>query len=47
MNIIETWNLYIEYLKDWIKLHEDPAFAGMSPACYDEWLDCEAVEHEE
>ena len=47
MSTVEKWNLYIGYLKDWIKLYADPVFAGISPASYDEWCDCEEVENEE
>ena len=35
------WQRYIAYLKEWAETHSDEAFAGMSPACYDEWLDNE------
>ena len=44
MSIVLTWNKYIEYLKDWIKLYSDPVFTGISPASYDEWCNCEAEE---
>lgn len=29
---------YISYLHQWATDHEDPAYLGQSPACYDEWL---------
>lgn len=37
----DRWQQYIDYLRGWAKGHENPAFAGSSPACYDEWLDNE------
>lgn len=37
-----AWSEYIEYLIHWTVTHADDAYSGMSPACYDEWLDnCE------
>jgi len=36
-----NWNNYIEYLKDWARQHEEIENDGMSPACYDEFLDNE------
>lgn len=37
-----AWSEYIEYLIHWTVTHSDDAYSGMSPACYDEWLDnCE------
>lgn len=47
MSVILTWNRYIDYLKLWADIHADPEFAGMSPACFDEWCDCEASEQED
>lgn len=40
----DKWNEYIEYLQMWACEHKSPAFAGNSPACYDEWLDNECEE---
>lgn len=39
--VSEDWSKYISYLKQWADDHQDPTFAGMSPACYDEWNDNE------
>lgn len=36
------WQRYIAYLKEWAETHSGEEFAGMSPACYDEWLDNES-----
>ena len=36
------WQRYIAYLKEWAETHSNERFAGMSPACYDEWLDNES-----
>ena len=33
------WNSYLFYLKSWIDGHRDVENLGMSPACYNEWLD--------
>lgn len=38
------WKLYIEYLKQWAEDHSDEECEGMSPACYDEWVDNEFYE---
>ena len=38
------WSDYIMYLLKWSSEHADKEFAGMSPACYDEWLDNEQGE---
>lgn len=38
------WSEYIMYLLKWSSEHADKEFAGMSPACYDEWLDNERGE---
>lgn len=38
------WSDYIMYLLKWSSEHADKEFAGMSPACYDEWLDNESEE---
>ena len=32
------WERYLAYLTQWAAEHSDTKFAGMSPACYDEWL---------
>lgn len=39
-----TWQKYIDYLMDWAREHAHPDFQGMSPACYDEWLENEGEE---
>ena len=36
------WQRYISYLKEWAETHSGEEFTGMSPACYDEWLDNES-----
>ena len=36
------WQRYVAYLKEWAEAHSGDEFAGMSPACYDEWLDNES-----
>lgn len=41
---VGTWNNYIEYLKDWANQHSDEMCEGMSPACYEEFLDNEYEE---
>lgn len=43
----EQWTSYIQYLRNWAEEHADSAYAGASPACYDEWLDNEYAEEEE
>lgn len=46
-NLEETdsnWDNYISYLHEWAREHSDEVYAGMSPACYDEWQDCENEE---
>lgn len=35
------WDKYIAYLRQWADDNADPAYAGQSPACYDEWRDIE------
>lgn len=42
--MLNKWNGYIEYLLTWAEEHDDLAFAGNSPVCYDEWLDNECEE---
>lgn len=39
-----NWNNYIQYLKDWARQHEDIENEGMSPVCYEEFLDNENEE---
>lgn len=39
-----NWDKYIEYLKRWAETHSDNEFEGMSPVCYDEFLDNEEEE---
>ena len=43
---LDTWNEYLQYLRDWADSHGEPGFYGMTPACFDEWLDCEHCEDE-
>lgn len=38
------WQQYIAYLKDWAEDHSSELCKGMSPVCYDEWLDNEYTE---
>ena len=38
------WQQYIQYLKDWAEDHSSELCDGMSPVCYDEWLDNEYAE---
>lgn len=44
MRDYENWTRYLKYLKQWAVDHDDRVFYGMSPACYDEWLDNEGGE---
>lgn len=37
----DMWNAYIAYLKSWADEHSGYEFYGMTPACFDEWIDCE------
>ena len=41
------WEQYIRYLKEWANEHSDDCYEGMSPACYEEWLDNENEEYED
>ena len=41
---VSNWNNYIEYLKDWARQHEEIENEGMSPACYEEFLENESEE---
>lgn len=47
MSRVSHWNNYIEYLKDWATQHIEEENEGMSPACYEEFLDNEYEEEEE
>lgn len=40
-DLANKWQQYINYLRNWANDHEEPTFAGSSPACYDEWHDNE------
>lgn len=33
------WDAYLEYLKDWADAHTEMECQGMSPVCYDEFID--------
>jgi len=35
------WQSYLQYLRDWADSHREIGFYGTTPACFDEWLDCE------
>ena len=37
-----AWKGYLDYLKEWADNHKQINNYGMSPACFDEWLDNEA-----
>lgn len=39
-----SWNNYIEYLIKWAEAHKGIEFEGMSPVCYDEFLENEEEE---
>ena len=39
-----AWKKYLKYLLDWAESHSKPEFYGMTPACFDEWFDCEFSE---
>lgn len=41
------WARYINYLIDWALSYSSEEFDGMSPACYDEWCDCEDEDGED
>ena len=43
-NMNNNWNNYIEYLKVWAEQHKEIENEGMSPVCYDEFLDNESEE---
>lgn len=38
---------YLNYLLNWVIDHHDCEYAGMSPACFEEWCDNEDAEDEE
>lgn len=38
---VETWEKYLQYLKNWIEDHKNEMFLGCSPACFDEWAENE------
>jgi hypothetical protein len=38
------WDKYLQYLRDWATSHAGSGFYGMTPACFDEWLNCEYPE---
>jgi len=40
------WSNYLLYLKQWARDHYDSRFYGMTPACFDEWLDNEWCDNE-
>lgn len=35
------WWGYLMYLRDWADSHIEPGYYGMTPVCFDEWLNCE------
>lgn len=37
----EKWQAYLNYLVEWAFNHQGEEFAGMTPACYDEFIDNE------
>lgn len=39
--------LYLLYLKSWHNTHKGKAFKGCTPACFNEWCDCELKEMQE
>lgn len=41
----ELQNLYKKYLKQWKNDHKGIEYKGMSPACFNEWFDCEYTEN--
>jgi hypothetical protein len=44
---IVKWQQYLAYLREWTNAHSDAEYYGMSPVCFDEWLDNEYAEEEE
>lgn len=41
------WDRYIYYLRTWADDNADYAYAGQSPASYDEWCDMEDKHYEQ
>lgn len=37
----DKWKAYLNYLVEWAFNHQDDEFAGMTPACYDEFCENE------
>lgn len=35
------WRQYLQYLRDWSTSHSSPEFYGMTPPCFNEWIDNE------
>lgn len=44
---MDKWTRYLLYLRDWTYIHMNREYEGMSPVCYQEWLDNEYIEEEE
>lgn len=40
------WERYTNYLIEWAVSHKEEVFAGMAPACFDEWLENEYEERQ-
>lgn len=36
-----VWGKYLKYLREWVESHNGSGCYGMTPACYEEWLDSE------
>jgi hypothetical protein len=36
-----AWDQYLQYLRGWADSHSEAGFCGTTPACFDEWYDCE------
>ena len=41
MNKQILWKKYLKYLHKWADEHSNKNFYGMSPVCFDEWIDNE------
>lgn len=41
------WQRYLNYLAAWVFDHTGEEFAGMSPACFDEWGENEEVNQDD
>lgn len=41
------WSRYIGYIMSWAMTHAGNAYEGMTPACFDEWRDCEGQNEDE